>query len=143
MKSSRYAIPLAALICVGATFSGCGGGSDSDEVPAAADESFRMLVYSRTGGFRHASIPNGIEVIQSLGEANNFTVDATEDPAVFTDENLKQYDVVGFINTTGDILDDVQQSAFERWVRAGGGFVGVHAAADCEYEWPFYGELVG
>lgn len=102
-----------------------------------------MLVYSRTGGFRHASIANGIEAIQALGETNNFTVDATEDPAAFTDANLEQYDVVGFINTTGDILDDTQQSAFERWVRAGGGFVGVHAAADCEYEWPFYGELVG
>ena len=144
MNSLRNIISIVALFLAGAMLSACGGGgSNSDPAPGSASSSFRMLVYTRTGGFRHASIPNGIEAIQALGAANNFTVDATEDPAVFTDDSLRQYDVVGFINTTGEILDDTQQAAFERWVRAGGGFVGVHAASDCEYEWPFYGELVG
>lgn len=143
MKITGSAIWIAALMVTGPMLSGCGGGSDSEPGTSSTDRSFRMLVYTRTGGFRHAAIPDGIEAIQALGEANNFTVDASEDPTVFTDDNLRQYDVVGFINTTGEILDEDQQAAFERWVRAGGGFVGVHAAADCEYEWPFYGELVG
>ena len=102
-----------------------------------------VLVFSKTGGFRHDSIPQGIAAIQQLGAANGFTVSATEDAAQFTDANLANYDVVVFLSTTGEVLDDAQQAAFERFIQAGGGYAGIHAASDTEYSWPWYGELVG
>ncbi|WP_432830091.1 ThuA domain-containing protein [Dactylosporangium sp. CA-092794] len=109
----------------------------------AADAPYKVLVFSKTAGFRHSSIPNGIAAIQSLGAANSFTVTATEDAAAFTAANLAQYQTVVFLSTTGDVLNDTQQAAFEAYIRGGGGYVGVHAAADTEYSWPFYGTLVG
>jgi len=108
-----------------------------------APQRFRVLVFSRTVGFRHDSIPAGITTIRLLGAAFGFDVDATEDGGQFTDANLARYAVVVFLNTTGDVLNDTQQGAFERFIRAGGGWVGVHSAADTEYGWPFYGELMG
>ncbi|GAA2377357.1 ThuA domain-containing protein [Dactylosporangium salmoneum] len=110
---------------------------------AAADAPYDVLVFSKTAGFRHDSIPAGIQAIKDLGAANNFTVTATEDASVFTAANLAQYEAVVFMSTTGDVLNDAQQTAFEAYVRGGGGYVGVHAAADTEYSWPFYGQLVG
>lgn len=113
-----------------------------DAAPQAAGE-FRALVFSKTAGFRHGSIPAGIAAIQKLGEENGFDVDATEDATSFTDENLAQYDVVIWLSTTGDVLNAEQQAAFERYIQAGGGYAGVHAASDTEYEWPWYNKLVG
>ncbi|MFU8875673.1 ThuA domain-containing protein [Micromonospora sp. SL4-19] len=110
---------------------------------ATAEPAFRALVFSKTAGFRHSSIPNGIAAIQKLGQENNFAVDSTEDSAQFTDENLARYDVVVWLSTTGDVLNADQQAAFERYVQAGGGYAGVHAAADTEYDWAWYGNLVG
>jgi type 1 glutamine amidotransferase len=105
---------------------------------------FRVLVFSKTTGFRHDSIPAGIAAIKKLGQDNNFQVDASEDSAaVFTDASLAHYDAVVFLSTTGDPLDDTQQAAFERYIRGGGGYVGIHAAADTEYTWTWYGKLVG
>jgi PKD repeat protein/glucose/arabinose dehydrogenase len=109
----------------------------------AAEPEFKALVFSKTAGYRHASIPTGVAAIKALGEANGFAVDATEDAASFTDANLDQYDVVVWLSTTGDVLDDAQQGAFERYIEAGGGYAGIHAAADTEYDWPWYGKLVG
>ncbi|PGH47768.1 glycosyl hydrolase [Streptomyces sp. Ru87] len=103
----------------------------------------RVLVFSRTAGFRHDSIPEGIAAIEDLGAKNGFTVDATEDPTAFRQGNLNQYDAVVFLSTTGDVLDTNQQRAFEHYISQGGGYVGVHAAADTEYDWPFYGGLAG
>jgi len=103
----------------------------------------RVLVFSRTTSFRHGSIPAGTEAIRDLGRLNGFQVDATEDPARFTAEALSEYDAVVFLNSTGDVLDEDQQAVFEGYLAAGGGFIGVHAATDCEYEWPWYGDLVG
>lgn len=116
------------------------GAATPDE---AVEPEGRILVYSRTAGFRHASIPDGVAAIRELGEANGFEVEATEDPARFTDEGLEPYDAVVFLSTTGDVLDDEQKLAFERYIGKGRGFVGIHAAADTEYDWPFFGELVG
>ncbi|MBF8190128.1 ThuA domain-containing protein [Nonomuraea sp. K274] len=110
---------------------------------AAADAPYDVLVFSKTAGFRHDSIPTGIQAIRDLGAANSFTVTATEDAGVFTTANLAQYESVVFLSTTGDVLNTSQQSAFESYIRGGGGYVGVHAAADTEYGWPFYGQLVG
>lgn len=109
--------------------------------PSTAQQ--RVLVFSRTAGFRHDSIPTGISVLRRELPAWGVAVDTTEDPAVFTDAGLAPYGAVVFLNTTGDVLDDEQQAAFERYIRGGGSFVGVHAASDTESEWPFYGEMVG
>ncbi|RAS67413.1 type 1 glutamine amidotransferase [Lentzea atacamensis] len=119
------------------------GGVASAPPAAAADTPYDVLVFSKTAGFRHDSIPTGIQLIRDLGGANSFTVTATEDAAQFTSANLAKYEAVVFLNTTGDVLNATQQSAFESYVRGGGGYVGIHSAADTEYDWPFYGELVG
>jgi type 1 glutamine amidotransferase len=103
----------------------------------------RVLVFSRTLGFRHDSIAAGIAAIQKLGMEQGFAVDQSEDPAQFNDATLADYDVVIWLSTTADVLDDGQQSAFQRYIEAGGGWVGVHAAADTEYDWPWYGQLLG
>ncbi|HEY8979982.1 MAG TPA: ThuA domain-containing protein [Streptomyces sp.] len=109
----------------------------------AADQPYDVLVFSKTAGFRHDSIPAGIQAVRDLGAANDFTVTATEDGNQFTTANLSRYEAVIFLNTTGDVLNDAQQTAFQSYIGAGGGFVGVHSAADTEYDWPFYGDLVG
>ena len=117
------------------------GGASADALPEAA--SYRVLVFSRTAGFRHDSIPDAIAAVRALGDQNGFLVDATEDPSVFTDSVLAGYGAVIFLLTTGHVLDDSQQAAFERYIGAGNGFVGVHSAADTEYAWPWYGGLIG
>ncbi|MFJ4844761.1 MULTISPECIES: ThuA domain-containing protein [unclassified Streptomyces] len=103
----------------------------------------RVLVFSRTAAFRHDAIPNGIAALKELGPTANITVDATEEPKQFTSNNLARYDAVVFLSTTGDVLNAEQQQAFENYIKGGGGYMGVHAAADTEYDWPFYGGLVG
>ncbi|WP_459805221.1 ThuA domain-containing protein [Herbidospora sp. RD11066] len=111
---------------------------------AAADPEFKVLVFSKTTGFRHDAIPDGIAAIQKLGTENNFAVDVTEDSALFTDANLAQYKAVIFNSTTGDPVSTAdQKAAFERYIKAGGGYVGIHAASDGGYSWDFYGKLVG
>ena len=108
-----------------------------------ADARFAVLVFTKTTAFRHDSMPQGIAAIEALGAEHGFAVNDTEDPARFNDAELARYKVVVFLNTTGDILDAGQKSAFERYVRSGGGFVGVHSASDTEYHWPWYGRLIG
>ncbi len=103
----------------------------------------RVLVFSKTAGYRHSSIEAGIAAVQRLGRENGFAVEATEDAGAFSERNLKRFSAVVFLNTTGDVLDARQQDAFERFIQAGGGWVGVHAATDTEYEWPWYGRLAG
>jgi PKD repeat protein/glucose/arabinose dehydrogenase len=110
---------------------------------AAAEESFDALLFSKTAAFRHSNIDEATTAIQALAADNNFTVTVTEDSTAFTDANLEQYEVVVFLSTTGDVLNDAQQGAFERYIQAGGGYAGIHAASDTEYSWPWYGELVG
>ncbi|MGA6871121.1 ThuA domain-containing protein [Streptomyces pratensis] len=110
---------------------------------SAADPAYDVLVFSRTAGFRHSSIDEGVTALRELGAANNFTVTATEDPAAFTPSNLAGYEAVVFLSTTGDVLDPTQQTAFEGYMAAGGGYVGVHAAADTEYDWSWYAGLAG
>jgi cytochrome c len=103
----------------------------------------RVLVFTKTTGFRHASIPAGINAIKKLGQENGFDVDTTENAANFTEDSLQKYAAVIFLNTTGDVLDNFQEADFERYIQSGGGFVGIHSATDTEYEWGWYGELVG
>lgn len=103
----------------------------------------KVLVFSKTKGYHHMSIAVGVPSIMKLGQENNFDVDTTTNSDKFTSENLKQYAAVIFLSTTGDVLNDDQQKAFEGYIHAGGGFVGVHSATDTEYDWPWYGDLVG
>lgn len=103
----------------------------------------RILVFSRTLAFRHDSIEPGIAAIRRLGAANGFEVDATEDAGQLTSANLSRYKAIVFLSTTGDVLNAEQQAAFMSYIRNGGGFVGIHAAADTEHGWPWYGDLVG
>ncbi|GAB3983645.1 hypothetical protein GCM10028806_57180 [Spirosoma terrae] len=103
----------------------------------------RVLVFSKTKGWKHTSIPFGIAAIQKLGRENNFRVDTTKNADYFNDDSLKQYQAVVFLSTTGNVLNQKQQAAFERYIQAGGGYMGIHAAADTEYDWPWYNKLVG
>ncbi len=113
--------------------------------PASAKEAVpdgdrpRVLIFSRTAGFRHASIPEGVKALRErLG--STWSVHHTEDSGAFTSEGLKPYRAIVFLSTTGDVLDDAQQKALTEWVLAGGGWIGIHAAADTEHQWPWYGE---
>ncbi len=115
---------------------GCSSGKKIMQSP-------KILVFAATKGFRHKSVTDGKTALLKMGLEKNWSLDTTEDATLFTHTNLKQYGVVVFLNTTGNILNDEQQTAFEKYIQAGGGFVGIHAAADTEYEWPWYNGLAG
>jgi cytochrome c len=132
--ASRFAVAGLALLT--------GAGIATAE-PVSVQHDTTILVFSKTAGFRHDSIPAGIAAIQQLGEQNDFHVEATEDAGAFTADNLSRFAAVVFLSTTGDVLNADQQTAFENYIDAGGGYAGIHAAADTEYDWPFYGQLVG
>jgi len=112
-------------------------------VPALNNGEPSFLVFSKTAGFRHGSIESGVDCFERLADREGYRFEHTEDSGVFNDDDLRRFDAVVFLNTTQDVLNLAQQSAFERYIRGGGGFMGIHAAADTEYEWPWYGELVG
>ncbi|GAB3458693.1 ThuA domain-containing protein [Streptomonospora sediminis] len=103
----------------------------------------RVLVFTRTTGYRHDSIPAGVAALRELGAENGFAVEATEDPAEFRGDRLAGYRAVVFLSPSGAVLDDTGRDALAEHIRAGGGFCGVHAASTAEREWPFYTELVG
>ncbi|MBK8555647.1 MAG: ThuA domain-containing protein [Lewinellaceae bacterium] len=130
----KFNIPLGVLLlllCLGS--SSC---FHNDDPP-------RVLIFSKTAGYRHASIPAGIAALRKMAQANSWVIDTTENAADFNEKNLKRYAVVVFLNTTGDVLDPTQEADFERFIQAGGGFMGIHAATDTEYGWKWYGGLVG
>jgi cytochrome c len=119
---------------------GAAGGSSSG---GAEGRAASLLIFSKTAGYRHDSIPAGIQGLSKLAAEQGWTTTATEDASRFSDAELPHYDAVIFLSTTGDVLSVAQQAAFERFIRGGHGFVGIHAATDTEYDWPWYGELVG
>lgn len=102
-----------------------------------------LLVFTKTDGFRHQSIPAGVEALRQIAGENGYSIEHTEDAARFNAENLKSYDAIVFLNTTENIFNEEQQTAFQQYIRNGGGFVGIHSATDTEYDWPWYGQLVG
>ena len=108
-----------------------------------AQAKINVLVFSKTAAFRHESIGAGKKALEKMAKEKNFTVSFTEDANQFAEHNLKKFNAVIFLNTTGDILNNEQQAVFERYIQAGGGYVGVHAATDTEYEWPWYNQLAG
>ncbi len=107
-----------------------------------AQEISTVVVFSKTEGYRHKSIKAGIESILKLGKENQFLVQSTEDANELI-ATLSSCKVVIFLNTTGNVLNNVQQEKFKTFIKNGGGFVGVHAATDTEYEWPWYGKMIG
>lgn len=118
----------------------CSSGTPAD--PPSPPEPSRVLVFSRTEGFRHGSIEAGLEAVRAIAAARGAEVLATEDDEEFA-QALAQVDAVVFLNTTGDVLDAPGEAALRAFVEDGGGWLGIHAAADTEYGWPWYGTLVG
>lgn len=103
----------------------------------------KVLLFSKTAGFHHDCIAEGKVAIKAMLNENDIEVDTTSNPDFFNDDDLKAYASVLFFNTTGDVLNSNQEIAFERYVQSGGGFIGVHAASDTEYDWQWYGNLAG
>jgi len=103
----------------------------------------RVLIFSKTNGYRHESIPAGITAIKKLGVENDFLVDATEDSLDINSQNLNRYQAVIFLSTTGKILDKKQKLALQNFMQNGGGFVGIHSATNCETEWPWFVNMIG
>ena len=103
----------------------------------------KILVFTKTKGFYHKSIPAGVKSLMAMGVEKGIVVDTTSDASRFVYKELKGYDAIVFLSTTGNMLDDAQQAEFKRYINKGGGFVGIHAAADAEYDWPWYNQLVG
>jgi type 1 glutamine amidotransferase len=129
MKFLRFLLP-ALIACAALT--------------AARAEQFNVLLFSKTAGWHHESINAGVTAIRALGQLHDFGVFWTEDAnRVFNDKELAKYQCVVFLCTTGDILNDEQQAAFERYIKHGGGFVGIHSATDTEYDWAWYTHMLG
>lgn len=103
----------------------------------------KVLVFSKTLGFRHKSITDGIKAIQKMAEQNKFVADTTENPAMFTPQNLQQYKAIIFLSPTGEFFNEDQKRAFQQYIRNGGGFIGIHAATDCLFKWEWYGNMIG
>jgi PKD repeat protein/type 1 glutamine amidotransferase len=117
-------------------------------LPAAAHAAdsgreYKVLVFTKAAGEQHASTAAGVKAVKDLGKEHRFIVNATADPAEFRADRLEQFRAVVFLNTSGDVLDEAQQAAFEDYYRDGGGFVGVHSAIETEPSWAFLTELLG
>jgi type 1 glutamine amidotransferase len=136
-------LPLALCLLLAACSTTSAVRPSTDAAAEVPDGGFRVLLFSRTTGFRHDSIPAAIAALTELGATGGYGAEATEDPAAFTAKNLARFRVVVFLMTTGDPLDDAAQAQVEAWIAGGGNWVGVHSASDTEYNWPFYGQLVG
>ena len=134
MKTKLFLI--AALLIMGIT-----GNAQKDK--PEFDEPMNILVFSKTSGFRHSSISEGVKMLLDQSRKQNWIITATEDASLFTNDFLSKFDMAVFLNPTGDAIEDDGQKAFEKFIKSGKGFVGIHAAADHEYDWPFYGKLVG
>jgi cytochrome c len=161
MAQARHWFRYVAVVGLAVLLLACGGGERQTATPdgvdaptntaaqearfAASMRGANLLIFSRTAGFRHQSIGAGLRMFDELAAKYGFAIVKTEDPAVFSDAQIGAFDAVVFLNTTGDVLNDAQQRAFERYIQSGGGYVGIHAAADTEIDgsWPWYIRLVG
>lgn len=127
------------LICCGMLTLGC----QAQKPEPAFEQAAHILVFSKTAGFRHESISSGLKMLFDQSKEQNWVITATENPKLLRDDFLAGMNVAVFLNPTGDAMCDAAQAAFEKWMSSGKGFVGIHAAADCEYDWPYYGKLCG
>ena len=103
----------------------------------------KLLVFTKTAGYHHGSIPKGVEAIRKIGIEKGFDIDTTADASLFTTKNLKHYAALVFLSTTGNLFDTLQKTALQQYVEKGGGIIGIHAATDCEYKWPWWGQTIG
>ena len=110
---------------------------------SARAQQFRALLITETAGWHHPSIVDGVQALKQMATRHEFALDRQQDAMPINDDVLKNYQVVIFLSTTGDIFNDDEQAAFERYIQGGGGYVGIHAASDTEYEWEWYTKLVG
>ena len=117
--------------------------TDINCLNCSSNNSYSVLVITETKGWVHDSIESGLKLIQNIGNKNNFNVYHSDNSSVITYKNLKEIKTIIFLNTTEEILNDVEQKVMESFIKSGKGFVGVHAAADTEYNWQWYGKLVG
>lgn len=102
-----------------------------------------ILVFSKTTGFRHKSIPVGITYFKNLQKETNWNIDFSEESNDFSSENLAKYNVVVFLNTTGNLFNDQQKKAFKKYIANGNGFVGIHSASNTEEQWPWFTDMIG
>ena len=107
------------------------------------EKPINVLVFSKTMGFRHESISSGLKMLYDQSKKQNWVITATENAGLLRDDFLAKFDVAVFLNPTGDAVCDEGQAAFEKWMNSGKGLVGIHAAADCEYDWNYYDQLLG
>src|SRR5690625_728552 len=136
-------------LLLGAVIS-AGGCTQSKQETATVDASVyqndgdqHILLFTKTDGFRHSSIKPSTEALKKMGQEKEFTITRTEDARIFSDDRLKEFDAVVFLNTTMTLFGPEQREAFQNYIRSGGGFAGIHSATDTEYDWEWYGELVG
>ena len=103
----------------------------------------RILIFTKTAAYREDNIAPTRLALKNFYAGKGLDVDTSENAALFADSSLAKYKAVVFLKTSGDALDPAQQTAFEKWFQAGGGFQAIHSALDTEYDWPFYGKLIG
>jgi type 1 glutamine amidotransferase len=110
---------------------------------SSEDKKMQVFVFTKTGGYVHEAIPDGVQAIRDLGLKNNFEVEVSDDSLLFTEQELSKFNVVIFMNTSSKVLGEEQRAAFKRFIRQGGGFVGVHGASASEEDWPWYAQMLG
>lgn len=113
------------------------------QLAAQDKKQFNALLISKTAGWHHESINEGVASMKLLAEKNFFNLQWHQDATPITDEYLQKFQVIILLNTTGDIFNDQEKQAIERFIRAGKGYVGIHSASDTEFDWPWYTQLVG
>lgn len=106
-------------------------------------QQFSALLVVQTAGWQHESTFSAIPALEKMAARHSFRLDLKQRAMPINDGMLKQYDVIIFVNTTGDIFNDEEQAAMERFIQSGKGWVGVHAASDTEYDWKWYTDMVG
>ena len=103
----------------------------------------KILVFSKANGYRHESTPEALNVMKELAVQNDWMIKLTEDSAYFSSDSLKQFDVIVFLLTTGDILGENGKKAIKKYVRSGGGLVTIHSGTITMQEWPWFKRLIG
>lgn len=144
MKITSLLLPLILAATVTASCTQSNENPDSNEpIVRLNDGEQHILLFTKTDGFRHSSIDPGIEALKKMADDKGFTITHTEQSDIFSDEALAEFDAVVFLNTTMNLFEETQREAFKSYIQSGGGFVGIHSATDTEYDWAWYGDLVG
>lgn len=104
---------------------------------------FSVLLFTKTVGWHHKSTNAAVTALQQMADTHHFNLDWQEDANLINDDNLAKFDAIIFLMTTGDILNEKQQLSMQKFIQSGKGFVGIHSAADTEYDWDWYAKMVG